>query len=223
MHRRIGHVSPAVVAAALLVLLAAVATGWAAGSAGGVAIHACAAKRGGALRLASRCRRTELPVRWNLAGPAGAPGRAGAAGAVGGTGPAGAVGPSDVYADGSAKTPLPEPSEATTVVASTNVPPGSYLLQGKATFVSNETKPVSSQVTCSLGPSPLSAIEWDIARGTVPLLNEATTVSLLAVQTFPAPQTVSLMCRLITGAGAIVDARVVAVHTQALHGETPTE
>jgi hypothetical protein len=85
--------------------LALLATGGAvalAASPGGPAIRACANKKTGALRLATRCKRSERRVSWNQAGPAGergprgftgAKGGAGATGGAGGTGPQGPAGP----------------------------------------------------------------------------------------------------------------------------------
>src|SRR5436190_18761063 len=65
-------------------------------------IFACAKRHGGRLRVVanpSACRRGEVPLSWNVQGPAGARGAtgqagpAGAAGPVGARGPAGATGP----------------------------------------------------------------------------------------------------------------------------------
>jgi hypothetical protein len=56
-------------------------------------IRACANKKTGALRLASKCRRNERPVSWNQTGLTGAIGAAGATGAPGKEGPQGKEGP----------------------------------------------------------------------------------------------------------------------------------
>jgi hypothetical protein len=61
-------------------------------------IHGCAARSGGALRIASKCRTNERAVVWNNTGPAGArgatglPGPAGPQGATGATGATGVTG-----------------------------------------------------------------------------------------------------------------------------------
>ena len=61
-------------------------------------INACAKKKGGALRVAAKCRKTERRVQWAVAVPrgpqgiAGSPGRDGAAGSSGATGATGAAG-----------------------------------------------------------------------------------------------------------------------------------
>jgi hypothetical protein len=56
-------------------------------------INACATKKGGALRVAAKCRKTERRVRWATTGPQGPQGTAGAAGRDGAPGAAGAAGP----------------------------------------------------------------------------------------------------------------------------------
>jgi hypothetical protein len=61
---------------AALVLLAAAAGGAYAATSGGGAIHACAKKLGGALRLAAHCKHTERSVTWGITGPPGAAGTA---------------------------------------------------------------------------------------------------------------------------------------------------
>src|SRR5438552_10051955 len=85
------HLTYPKIAATVAVLLAAGGVGWAA-TGSGATIHACYKKRGGALRIASRCRRGERPLGWNQIGPAGARGPAGRRGATGATGAQGAKG-----------------------------------------------------------------------------------------------------------------------------------
>ncbi len=72
-----------------------------ASTAGPGVIRACAQKKTGALRLASRCRHGERAVSWSQTGPAGATGATGATGAAGATGSTGATGPvTDVLPSG---------------------------------------------------------------------------------------------------------------------------
>jgi hypothetical protein len=52
-------------------------------STGTTQINACAKKKGGALRLVAKCRKTERSVKWGITGPAGAAGRDGSTGAPG--------------------------------------------------------------------------------------------------------------------------------------------
>jgi hypothetical protein len=68
----------------------------AATSTGGPVIRACTNKKTGALRLASKCSRSERAIRWNQTGPqgpAGPNGAGGPKGANGTTGEAGQAGP----------------------------------------------------------------------------------------------------------------------------------
>jgi hypothetical protein len=80
--------------AAVLVLLACAGVAFADGDGGSGALRACAAKRGGQLRLLTHgaCKRSERAVAWNAAGRPGARGSAGAAGRAGSTGKTGATG-----------------------------------------------------------------------------------------------------------------------------------
>jgi hypothetical protein len=79
-------------AVALVALLVA-STGWAiAATSQSPVIRACANKKTGALRLASKCRRSERRVSWNVQGPAGLRGPAGRPGTNGANGARGANG-----------------------------------------------------------------------------------------------------------------------------------
>lgn len=62
------------------------------GATSGGTLHACAAKKDGALRLAARCTKHERALTWNLRGPQGPKGATGAAGSVGPTGATGLQG-----------------------------------------------------------------------------------------------------------------------------------
>jgi hypothetical protein len=79
------------VLAALLLLTAA---GWAVAATNDSAgvIHACAATRGGALRLAVSCRKHERAVAWNVQGAPGKDGINGLNGTNGSSGAPGATG-----------------------------------------------------------------------------------------------------------------------------------
>jgi hypothetical protein len=93
------HLTYPKLAATLAVFLAAGGVAWATGT--GATIHACYKNRGGALRIAGRCKRGEKALSWNRTGPTGARGLTGtkgpagprgAAGRRGATGPQGAKG-----------------------------------------------------------------------------------------------------------------------------------
>jgi hypothetical protein len=83
--------SPAMALALGALLVACSGLAIAATSSGPV-IQACANKKSGALRLASRCRRAERRVSWNQVGPQGPSGPAGAKGAPGASGATGPPG-----------------------------------------------------------------------------------------------------------------------------------
>jgi hypothetical protein len=83
-----------VVVAALLLICGV--SGYAIAQSGGAkpkTVKACAKKKGGALRLAKRCRRGERRVTWSMRGPTGLTGPAGPQGAPGAAGIDGAQGP----------------------------------------------------------------------------------------------------------------------------------
>jgi hypothetical protein len=81
---------------ALIVVVVALACAGVAVAASGssAALHACASKRTGALRLLAhgKCKRSEREVSWNVAGPAGRRGSAGGLGTAGRLGATGATG-----------------------------------------------------------------------------------------------------------------------------------
>jgi hypothetical protein len=87
-HGRVVHM------AAVIAIVLAAGSGWAVASTGGSngVIHACAAGRGGALRLAGRCNKHERPVSWNVAGRPGRDGTDGTNGTNGINGVNGAPG-----------------------------------------------------------------------------------------------------------------------------------
>ncbi len=79
------------------VLVAAIATaaggGFAFAANSGGALHGCANKKTGALRLANKCSKREKKVSWNVRGPRGVAGAVGATGSTGAKGSTGATGP----------------------------------------------------------------------------------------------------------------------------------
>lgn len=84
-------------------------------------------KKGGALRIATKCKKSERSVSWNRTGPQGAQGAQGVQGAQGDTGPAG---PSHGYSTGfTDSTPVTLEAAGTThTLMSLNVPSGSYIV-----------------------------------------------------------------------------------------------
>ena len=85
------HLTYPKIAATVAVFLAAGGAAWAAAGSGST-IHACYKKRGGALRVAGRCKHGEKPLSWSQLGPIGAAGKKGATGPKGATGAQGPKG-----------------------------------------------------------------------------------------------------------------------------------
>ena len=93
--------SPAMAIAVSALLAASAGLAVAATSTGVPVIRACANKKTGALRLASKCRRNERAISWNKNGPQGTPGPTGGSGTTGATGAQGSPGPTtDVLPSG---------------------------------------------------------------------------------------------------------------------------
>jgi hypothetical protein len=113
----------------------AVAVGQSGG--GSPTMTACVKKKGGAMRLANKCKRTERKVTWNQQGPAGARGAdglAGAAGAPGAPGPQGAAGP-----QGETGPPGPPGADALETAETDLVPKGAVAFFNLATCPSGWT------------------------------------------------------------------------------------
>src|SRR4051794_29155421 len=79
--------------------LATAAMAVAAATGGSGAIHACVAKKSGAVRIAEKCRHSEHALAWNQTGPAGAMGATGAPGTAGAAGAPGAPGTNGTKGD----------------------------------------------------------------------------------------------------------------------------
>ena len=102
MRYRLSSVIPSPAMAVAVAALVAAGGGMAvAASSTNPVIHACANKKTGALRLASKCRKSERAVSWSKEGLQGSRGLTGATGLAGSTGPQGNPGPtSDVLPSG---------------------------------------------------------------------------------------------------------------------------
>jgi hypothetical protein len=95
---------------------------------GSTTLHACAARRGGDLRLSRTCKASERAVSWNKVGPRGPRGLTGASG----------IGP----AYRQAQTAALEVSAGPTIVALVTLPPGDYLITAAASATT--TQPADS-------------------------------------------------------------------------------
>ncbi|MGD0272320.1 MAG: hypothetical protein ABSB96_01090 [Gaiellaceae bacterium] len=141
------------------VLVAAIATvaaggGFAFGASSAGTLHACANKKTGALRLASKCKKSEKKVSWNVRGARGVAGPAGVAGLAGAAGTAGATGPSDAW---EASSPGMTDVTSTEMVLSVTVPAGSYEVTGIAQEQNRDgANPATLNCGLRAGTTPLN-------------------------------------------------------------------
>jgi hypothetical protein len=184
-------------------------------------IRACYAKKGGKLRIASHCKRSERSLAWNQAGPPGKTGSAGVAGAKGADGARGAEGPqgpSDTYAAGTAFETL---SGSYLQAGVLSLPAGSYLVNATATFFAKAT----GGMLCLLDAEQAGTkTELDGATASASA-GSANTLALSGITSLAADATVELRCRLQGGGleGSIDDAHLTATKVGALHGSLPTD
>ncbi|MDX6229457.1 MAG: hypothetical protein QOI76_2847 [Frankiales bacterium] len=220
-----------------LMLVTGVAVG--ALSAGSVAVAAtstgkqvtmCALKTTGAVRLATKCHKTEKAVKLGQIGPrgliglTGSPGATGATGSTGATGPAG---PSDAYsyAWSTGDTSIPPPMDFSQSGTLLTLPAGSYAVQWHI-----EIQDFAQSTTPYAYCTPSYAVAGAAAL-TGPLffvgLYSSSGYSLGSggasrVVTLPATTSVSVMCGVIgtpTGRAAVVlqNFQVVAVKVGTAH------
>jgi hypothetical protein len=143
--------------------------------------------------------------------------RRGPVGPQGPRGEAGEPGPSNVYIAGAAGGPL---SGSYAVIASTSVPAGSYLIQGK-TMVGGVSTSSTGAANCILANGIAFTEAWDGATAAFPPLPgtiTAVTISLAGAASFDSPQTVALLCKSLEGTVSYDDARVWATRVGAVQG-----
>jgi hypothetical protein len=142
--------------------------------------------------------------------------RPGPMGPQGPRGEQGAPGPSDVYIGGAAGGSL---SGSYAVVASTQVPPGEYLIQAK-TDIFNGTTGEGGSGNCEILPE-LGAASWDGGSAAFPGIGGQITsasISLAGAASLPGGSTIALACKSNQGSLSIDDARVWATRVGSLHG-----
>jgi hypothetical protein len=194
-------------------------------------IHACYAKRGGALRIAvgGKCRRSEAAISWNQVGQAGAAGRAGAngsSGATGQTGPMGPSGPSDVYVN-NIGTIDPLGTDPFSVSGSLTVPAGSYVVSGRANFY-NSGSNSGPRPTCSINAGAdifhghqLDYETDELGANSVGSFHIFGGVSLTGTYTFTSQGTLLMNCHQV-GADANVSANSVTLIAEKVGSLTVT-
>jgi hypothetical protein len=213
------HLSATRVLLVLVASLAVASAAWATTGSSGSKIHACAAKRGGALRVAAHCRHTERALTWSTSGAPGAPGAdgaPGAAGAIGTNGSDGARGPSDVYAAGTAfKAGLGAlPASFGKLI----LPAGSYLIEASAVFFA---KGEESDMECLIAPETPPSDFFATANTSSKSEFFPSSLSLSTVQTFTSTQDVELDCGVLVGKGDLENAHLWAIRTESVHGSLP--
>lgn len=163
----------------------------------------------GSLRViddGERCRANERALPWNQIGPQGDPGEPGPAGppgadgAAGEQGPRGEPGPSVAYSAGRGGYQFV--GDADTVIASVDVPAGSYVLQASAT-ASNIHDLKGSSGFCLINDRHRSDFALPNAVGM------QTSVTQIGVRVFAEPTTVRVICK-SSGNTGFGDARIVA-------------
>ncbi len=190
----------AVLAAAGTLLLCVLA---AAPTADAATIYGCYKRSSGALRVrrvGQKCRRGEVKVAWNTAGPAGKPGANGKNGATGKAGLQGKTGEKGTAGANGAVAGYGATQVGTLAITATPVgvlgkelAPGSYVVSAKVEITATATEEGGVQVVCKLtfttgtGKSLLDSSAWAsplvsfvspdfVADSTLPL-NDAVTLS----------------------------------------------
>lgn len=187
------------IAAVTSAALAAVAVGGVAEAHTPSAIHACAAKHGGSLRLAKKCKAHERAVSWGHVGP---------------TGP---TGPSAVYATqvngGAATVTIPVATTGLTKIMTLALPAGSYLIT--LTINANVGSETSAALYCSAGNGNNVDDYVDSNSG-----YQSASVQLFGVVRAPTKLTAS--CGTFSGnsggTAGIWEAQLTAVKTGSIHG-----
>ncbi|MDX6205776.1 MAG: hypothetical protein QOF39_1833 [Frankiales bacterium] len=233
-------------------LVLAVSVTVAATGAGSVAVAAtsagkqvtmCALKTTGAVRLATKCHKTERAVRLGQIGPRGlvgaagpqgspgAPGPQGTPGTQGAVGPTGAPGPSDTYSyvyQQYAPTEAPPAMDGTVTTTPLSLPAGSYVLTWHLSAYDHLAS-VTAYIGCTplvtpAGKPPLGLGDFFVGIAASPSTYAIGDGGRVDVVTLPATSTVAMRCYVYgTPVITVADFAVVAVKTGTAHasGSTP--
>jgi hypothetical protein len=185
------------IAAVTSAALAAVAVGGVAEARTPSSIHACAAKHGGALRLAKKCKAQERAVSWGHVGPAGP------------------TGPSDVYVK-QIRVGATVPIAATgyTRIMTLTVPAGSYLVT--LTINASVGSETSAALFCHVGSN--SNLDDYVDNK-----SQYQSASAQGVTVVSGPSTLAADCATLSGnsggTAGIFTAQLTAVKTGSVHIE----
>jgi len=220
-----------VIAVALLALGIATAASLAAVG-GSSTIYACVKRKGGAVRIVartSRCKKSERKLSWNTTGPAGA---SGPRGRTGSRGPSGAAGASGSPGNNGAARGFVDANPPTSgeyvhlpgsgspfVVATLNLPTGSYVIQGDIHLLS--TVAAGTSVTCRLqaGGQTLDEDIIDVGTEKAGQIGHGD-LALGGGLTIASAGAVVVSCTPVTGESAAAAAKITAVQVSALTSTT---
>ncbi len=150
---------------AIVVVVAAAGIQYAMASNSGSTIQACMQKQEGMLRVvsdASQCRPSEIPISWNVQGPAGPQGPQGPVGLQGPVGPQGPIGPSDGFFHSSGLLTTQALGKDFTEIGRLSLPAGKYLIFANGTFENHMSQPIG--IGCSV-----NSVTGELERGTLTL------------------------------------------------------
>jgi hypothetical protein len=184
-----------VIAAAVTALIAG---GTYALAAGGGAIHACAGKSDGALRIARKCRKSERSVTWNVQGPQGIQGP---------KGDTGSIGPSNAYSSFKAG-PVSLTSTLSTVAKLSIPAAGNYVINAKLVLHDDVNTTVGIQCQLVVAGTNLDQSETTLTGNSAGFVGQET-AALQAVQQFTAGGEVDLQC---DGFGVNTDASLIKIN-----------
>lgn len=157
----------------------ALGSSWALAATSGGALHACAQKSTGTLRLAGRCSKHERPVTWNiegprgLQGPQGVQGTPGTQGVQGIQGDSGSPGATNVTVHTSVDPPL-APGGFTSMRVMCNIAAGERAVGGGGGFQGNAGNEVLQQ-SYPANANGQPAAEGDVPEGWWALVKNANT------------------------------------------------
>jgi len=237
MHRALSGLRRWPVVVGALLALGIVSVGSLAAVSGGSTISACVKKKGGAIRIVSaraRCKRGERTLSWSAVGPTGRQGQRGfngargstgargPTGATGASGPAGSNGAANGFIDanppGSGEYFHLSVSESPFVVATLNLPGGSYVVQGDVHIIG--TVATGTRVTCSLDGGGATLDEGVIDVGTSVGQVEHGDLALGGGLTLTAAGPVFVSCKPVTGERAAAGAKIIATQVTTLTSTT---
>ena len=207
--------------ASMLTLLLA-GSGYAVASMSGGAIHACAKKSNGALRVANKCKKSERGMSWSIQGPQGPQGAQGARGAQGAQGAQGATGPQGPSAAYSTGSSTSTSSTGNVTVASLALPAGKYVLSASVRAADLNATTGAAPFCGLVQHSTSTTLVSAGARLQPEAANQAweTTLSPVTTVALSSPDAIDLTCNNIDTAALVGYAgwQITAISVGSLNG-----